>query len=412
MAENTKLLDMTPLFPQDLLQKSKGERLKFFRRKIIGHPYINSVRDEVLWAIEDSAPGSIIICCGPPGVGKTTVLKDIEVALIKKRQKELEQDPGILAVATIHLKSPQTGNFDWKKHYFKPLLVSMEEPLVDKKIDMSPWAPHHRENMRLIASKKADGDAYRDVVESALRNRNPTAVLVDDAHHAGVISSGRKLLDQTNTFKSLADQTGITHVLVATYEIVPFRNLNGQLSRRSIDVHFSRYRAWVKTELNNVINALYTFQRWLPLEIMPDFVRADGTCPDWDYFYERSLGCIGILKDWISRAYSLALRQGAKTLTLDHLNKRALSISALTKLLAEITLGEKELEESAEERRLLRANLGLTVSRRQAPGTQAQQAQPEEKTSSEGASKGGRKNRAPRPGKRAPKRDKVGRRAA
>jgi AAA domain len=411
MPNITKPIDLTPLFPRDLLNKSVCERVEFFRAKVIGHPYINEVRDRVLWAIEDSAPGSLVICCGPSGVGKTTVMREIVVELTKRRLVELEQDPGLLAVASLHLMAPQTGNFDWKKHYFKPLLVSMEEPLVNKKIDMSLWSHHHEANMRLIANRRTDGELYREAVETALHHRQPTAILIDDAQHVGVISSSRKQLDQTNTFKSVADRTKITHVLFATYEFVPFRNLNGQVSRRSLDIHFPRYLATDKTQRTYFINALFTFQRWLPLPIMPEFVKADSTCPDWDFFYERSLGCIGVLKDWLTRAYSLALRSKAETITWEHLEKRALSVLALTKLLAEITAGESEMEETIGQRTLLRGNLGLEGDgRRQSSPARIQASNPKTETAQETNSpkpnrKGGR------PGKRNPKRDKTGKSA-
>lgn len=408
MANVTKPLDLTPLFPCDLLGKPVSERVGFFRRKVIGHPYIKEVRDKIIWAIEDSTPGSLIICCGPPGVGKTTVMKEIVVELTKRRITELEQDPGLLAVASLHLMAPQTGNFDWKKHYFKPLLVSMEEPLVDKKIDTSPWAPHHEANMGLIASRKTDGELYREAVETALRYRQPTAVLLDDAQHVGVISSGRKQLDQTNTFKSVADRTKVTHVLFATYEFVPFRNLNGQVSRRSLDIHFPRYLAIDTTQRDYFINALYTFQRWLPLPIMPEFVKSDYTCPDWDFFYERSLGCVGVLKDWLTRAYSLALRSNVGTITSEHLEKCSLSIASLTQLLAEITVGESEMEESTNKRMLLRGNLGLDIDfQRQRSSTQAQPSNSEVESvqdTNDSKTRGQRR----RPGKRTPVRDKTG----
>jgi hypothetical protein len=255
MAKDNIPLDMTPLFPRELLEKPRRERVNFFREKIIGHPNIKSVREEILCAVEDSAPGSIIICTGPAGVGKTTVMEDVKKAITKLRRVELERDPGRLAVASLRLKSPQTGNFDFKKHFFKPLLVSMEEPLVDKKIDMSPWAPHHRENIRLIASKRAEGEEYRDAVEEAILHRKPTAILVDDAQHFGVLASGRKLIDQTNTLKSFVDRTGVILVLFCTYEFLNLRNQNGQVSRRSTDIHFRRYRATIKAELDYFISA-------------------------------------------------------------------------------------------------------------------------------------------------------------
>lgn len=407
MTNGTKRLDVTPLFPLDLLKLPICERVEFFRSKVIGHPYIKEVRDKILWAIEDSTPGSLIICCGPPGVGKTTVMKEIVVELTKRRLIELEEDPGLLAVASLHLMAPQTGNFDWKKHYFKPLLVSMEEPLVNKKFDISPWAPHHGANMRLLASRRTDGDLYREAVETALHHRRPTAVLIDDAQHVGVISSSRKQLDQTNTFKSVADRTKVTHVLFATYEFVPFRNLNGQVSRRSLDIHFPRYLATDKTQGTYFINALYTFQRWLPLPIMPEFVKADSTCPDWDFFYEHSLGCIGVLKEWLARAYSLALRSNVETITMEHLEKCALSVSSLTQLLAEITAGESEMEESIGQRALLRGNLGLDGNgRRQSSLPQTQASNPETEPAKEARNSKSNKSRR-RPGKRNPVRDKT-----
>jgi hypothetical protein len=106
---------------------------------------------------------------------------------------------------------------------------------------------------------------------------------------------------------------------------------------------------------------------------MPELVRADSTCPDWDFFYEHSLGCIGLRKDWLTRAYSLALRLNVETITREHLEKCALSVASLTQLLAEITAGESEMEESVSQRTLLRGNLGLDGNgRKQISPTQTQ----------------------------------------
>jgi hypothetical protein len=141
---------------------------------------------------------------------------------------------------------------------------------------------------------------------------------------------------------------------------------------------------------------------------MPEFVKADSTCPDWDFFYEHSLGCIGVLKDWLTRAYSLAMRSNVGTITREHLEKCSLSVSSLTQLLAEITAGESDMEESIGKRKLLRGNLGLDDDcRRQSPSTQAQLSNPDvEATQDTNNSKPKRQRR--RPGKRNPIRDKTG----
>jgi hypothetical protein len=63
-------------------------------------------------------------------------------------------------------------------------------------------------------------------------------VFVDEAQHLARISSGRRLSDQLDVIKSIANRTQTVHVLFGTYELMAFRNLSAQLSRRSMDLHF------------------------------------------------------------------------------------------------------------------------------------------------------------------------------
>jgi hypothetical protein len=111
------------------------------------------------------------------------------------------------------------------------------------------------------------------------------------------MSSGRRLADQLDVIKSIASRTQTIHVLIGTYELLSFRNLSGQLSRRSVDLHFSRYRAECKDDLHVFRNIVLTFQEQLPAELQLDLVGM------WDFLYERSLGCVGILKDWLARGF-------------------------------------------------------------------------------------------------------------
>lgn len=209
------------------------------------------------------------------------------------------------------------------------------------------------------------------------------------------MSSGRKLQDQLDSIKSLANTTEIPIVLIGTYELLAFRNLSAQLSRRSVDVHFSRYRAEQKDEVNAFKNVLWSFQHHLPLPEEPNLVG------DWDYFYERSVGCVGVLKDWITKALRKALKDGGKTLTRKHLERSALSVSQCEKMLADAVEGESMLEETMEARARLRRLMGLEAKFTKA-GANGDR-------SSEQAVKiptAPRKRR--RPGERNPKRDPIG----
>nr|MDJ0636874.1 hypothetical protein [Xenococcaceae cyanobacterium MO_188.B29] len=158
-------------------------------------------------------------------------------------------------------------------------------------------------------------------------------------------------------------------------------------SRRTIDIHFPRYKPNHPQDLKAFKSVLLTFQRHLPLHQEPDFVSK------WDYFYERSLGCVGILKDWLTRTLRDSLEEGAETITQKHLKRRAWSVSQCKRMLQEIAEGEKQLEETEQDVSDLRKSLGLDSNL----------IEENSKNSSKPKKKGSR-----RVGQRKPKRDSIG----
>jgi hypothetical protein len=226
-------------------------------------------------------------------------------------------------------------------------------------------------------------------VEQVLRHRRPAAVFIDEAQHLGRIASGRRLSDQLDVIKSMANRTETVHVLLGTYELLVFRNLSGQLSRRSLDVHFARYLADDKEDVEIFKNVLATFQAQLPLPSSCDLVEA------WDLMYERSIGCVGIPKEWLVRALTVALADDKAVVSRAHIVQTALSASQCDKILAEARDGEAGLKEDDASRSRLRTRLGLDCMEfDRPPARQCEPAVPIKKT-------GGA-------GRRSPKRDRVG----
>ncbi len=329
-----------------------AEKLGRFRDFTLAHPRLSELKENLLAAIRESPSNTLVMVFGPTGVGKTTLCARIEQILIQEKVGDLAADRTTIPVVNISAVSPESGNFSWRDH-FRRMLCQLEEPLVNYK--RLPLGEGNRDaNRPGPLSKLWAGAEYRYAVEQALRFRHPVAVLIDEAQHFAKVRSGRRLLDQLDVIKSIADCTRTIHVLFGTYDLLAFRNLNGQLSRRSIALHFERYRAEATEDRRIFANVLRSFERQLPFPEPPDLVK------EWEYIYERTLGCVGVLKDWFMRALSAVLRAGRTTFGRKDLEPYALSVSQCDRMLSEILEGEMQLQETKESRLHLRLRLGLS----------------------------------------------------
>lgn len=369
-----------------LLAQPPSVRLQYFKDFAVAHPLLVEAKDRLLEAITESAPNSLIILSGPTGVGKTTLLRKIQCLLSATALEEGAPDPALLPVVTVEATPPESGSFSWRS-YFKRLLLEMNEPLVDYKRRMNP-VDRTAQTMPLFPNDRGVTADYHYAVEQALRYRRPRAILIDEAQHLFALASGRRLEDQLNVLKSLANRSNTVHVLCGTYELLRIRNLSGQLSRRSIDIHFPRYDMAKAADRHTFAKILQTFGEQMPLPEPPDLIRF------WEYLYERSIGCVGILKDWLVKGLSVAIRQSAPTLTLPHLEKHALSVAQCDRLIEEAARGESQFREDADALGRLRLRLGFSE-----PACAPDAA----------AAAAADRARQQRPGERYAKRDAVGR---
>jgi energy-coupling factor transporter ATP-binding protein EcfA2 len=382
-------------FPHELLSQPWPARLAYFRAYTMAHPRLLAAREDLLNAIHEVAPNSLILLMGPTGVGKTTLRAKVEQILTTAMLPELRADPVRLPVVSVECIAPESGTFSWRDH-FRRLLLQMNEPLVDYKVNPEAPVRMGERATKFLPGARAAGSQYHHAVEQALHFRRPVAVLLDEAQHLARMSSGRRLSDQLDVIKSLANCTRTVHVLLGTYELLAFRNLSAQLSRRSIDIHFPRYHVDDSNDRKIFLAVLRSFEQQIPLSEPPRLVEA------WEYLYERSIGCVGVLKDWLVRALTGVFRRNANALTLRDLQAQAPSVAQCDKMLSEALEGEVSLREDAEGSKRLRTRLGFDCreTSRASSSTGAARQVAIETTS--------RQKRLRRPGQRHPHRDPIG----
>jgi hypothetical protein len=341
------------LCPPGLLEQPWEDRLRYFQeRAIVAHARLVQTTQAVITAIHQ--PTREYICVyGPTRVGKSTLVRGLAKQLTERDHPRLLADPGHQPVVVVEALAPVHGRFDWKELYDSGL-AAIGDPFVAPGMLHLTDPARGREGRRSGSARLPTRDLRKALVQGVLA-RAPAALIIDEANEIAEASAGRRYREQVRHVRSLAKQMGVVIVLVGTYELLRLRNLTGQLACRSLNVHFPRYDATVPADLADFASALRTLQLYLPLHQPPDLLA------HLDYCYLHSVGCVGILKDWLTTALKQALLEGTATLTLAQLRRCALPRQTCKQLVEEARCYERVLREEEISEADVRAAYGLGV---------------------------------------------------
>jgi hypothetical protein len=196
-------------------------------------------------------------------------------------------------------------------------------------------------------------------------------------------------------------------VLIGTYDLLDLTGLSAQLCRRTVQIHFSRYNNFDDDDRDAFASVLETFQLHLPLAQTPNLLRFE------DFLYEKTFGCVGVLKTLLNDAYSKALRLDAETITEEMLKESAPLTRDLIKMSSEIAEGENTLAETdeqlAELKKFVNTPPSSTKKKKKKEKVETQEASSDPAKQQESIESTVPKSKHSRkPGERNPKRDKVG----
>lgn len=338
------------------LPRSAKQLLAEFSAYVFNHPVASATFHDLMTALRAEASPRVIILTGPTGVGKSTLAKTACNRLLHDYQAQMMAERDFVPVVTISAVPPNGSGFSWKDFYVR-LLTGQHEPLVDRKLLLprqTSLLPDHALSERALEHSVAD--ALRRAVEEYCRRRRTRYLIIDEAHHMLLVNGRQRLECQFECLKSFTIQTGVTILLTGTYRLLDILEQSGQLTRRSQVVNFPRYdvrRSEDRHDFRKVLGFLEAeLSKYIP-------TRLDESA---EYFYRKSAGCVGILKDWLARCLEYALEESASVIDATFADRFALKNRGLLTIIEEACLGEAKLADVDDDRLLDLLNNGVLLA--------------------------------------------------
>src|SRR5689334_40551 len=96
-------------FPGELLVQSAQARKDYFAGKIVAHPRLQEIYQQVLATIRDPAGAGLIFVYGPSGVGKTTLWRRVQAQLGEEARTATSRSAGARPVVGLEVAAPDSG---------------------------------------------------------------------------------------------------------------------------------------------------------------------------------------------------------------------------------------------------------------------------------------------------------------
>jgi energy-coupling factor transporter ATP-binding protein EcfA2 len=305
-------------------------RLQAFKDYKVKHPRLEETDQALRQAIYGHRSYTLLALYGASGVGKSTVMQRVACQC-----REEEGDPSVVPVVVVHA-SPEDIGASARLDYYRQVLAQLGGHVAVKdRVMQLALARHPGKKSR----DPAEWLEMREAVVYALELLRVKVVFVDEAQHLMYVDTPHKSTAQLDWLKALTNRTNVLHVLVGNFDLYDFCHLNAQAARRMRDLPFPRYHLDHQRECEAFVGALRSL-----LERVPLTVDIADLLTHWRWFGEWSLGCIGVLGDWIVETVDTLCQEGATRLTIEALTRHALQPDQRVRMEMEARTGEHKVE--------------------------------------------------------------------
>ena len=310
-----------------------------FRKLQVAHRLQSDALDEV-WrvvaqarhsrAAKPDGEGEITLLYGPTGVGKTALWD-----ACRERAEACHQQRALNGrLAYLYTLCAVSGSGLWlMKEFYSATLAAADEILVQ-----------HKQLVKPVASAQSSWQATQAGLHLATLNmikyRQPLVFAIDEAHHLGIHSSDQQKEKNLDAIKTFADQAVAPILMIGSYELIDFESRSGRLGRRVRAVHLPRYNIEKADDQFEYKSVVHFFSQRLP--------KGSTNLDDrFLFFMEQTVGCVGLFKQWLDRAYFRALWAGRRTVSDLDIDEVAPLPALVDQWLDEINAGETRLREQA-----------------------------------------------------------------
>lgn len=275
------------------------EEMVKFNENMVLHAHFEQPLNDMAERIQYGGASAITAVIGPTGAGKSALSSEFAYQFTQA-SKGVPRDK-CSTLLSITLPAPERGPFNWRDDLYKPALRILNEPCVDRKLDLRAF---DRDPVSGAATTLTGGGSSRTIHDfredffSALERGRVSAMLIDEANHIRRPNTRGSIFCQYDSLKSRSDLTSTHFVLLGTTELADIFFQSGQISRRVFPIWMSPYS---EKEMKSFLAALEAIQEKLS---RPMGFSLSDKC---QIIHEHVFGEFGLAHEWIAKALARAI---------------------------------------------------------------------------------------------------------